>query len=84
MLCSDVVRRATSAVLENAIALFEKGIDDADPPPVVRHHQDVHHIMRVRGSESSLRRFQVEKPGPFRHGSAVYVWGRRAWCVARC
>ncbi|AJF64118.1 hypothetical protein [Streptomyces vietnamensis] len=61
-----------------AIELFEKGIDYADPPPVVRHHRDIHKIMQgaLLGILASAG-FQVEKPDPHAHGSAVYVKGFR-------
>ncbi|MFI9117554.1 hypothetical protein [Streptomyces venezuelae] len=61
-----------------AIELFEKGIDYADPPAVVRHHRDIHKIMQgaLLGILASAG-FQVDKPDPHAHGSAVYVKGLR-------
>ncbi|MFE5712512.1 hypothetical protein ACFQ7J_17100 [Streptomyces sp. NPDC056501] len=61
-----------------ALELFAKGIDYADPPPVVRHHRNVHAFMRdaLTGILASAG-FQVEEPDPHTHGSAVHVKGRR-------
>ncbi|WP_030691298.1 hypothetical protein [Streptomyces globisporus] len=61
-----------------ALELFAKGIDYTDPPPVVRHHRDVHQIMQdaLLGILASAG-FQVEESDPFTHGSAVYVRGLR-------
>ncbi|MEU2243976.1 hypothetical protein ABZ572_31780 [Streptomyces sp. NPDC018338] len=65
----------TAAVVE----LFAKGIDYADPPPVVRHHRDVHQFMQeaLLGILASAG-FQVEKPDPHTYGSAVYVKDTRS------
>ncbi|MFF7439061.1 hypothetical protein [Streptomyces sp. NPDC008122] len=70
--------RTNAELRTAAIELFEKGIDYADPPPVVRHHRDIHKIMQgaLLGILASAG-FQVEKPDPHAHGSAVYVKGLR-------
>ncbi|WP_369143961.1 hypothetical protein [Streptomyces sp. R44] len=61
-----------------ALELFEQGIDYEDPPPVVRHHRDVHQFMQdaLLGILASAG-FQVEVPDPHAHGSAVHVRGLR-------
>lgn len=61
-----------------AVELFAQGIDYADPPPVVLHHRTVHEAMQ--GALSAILAsagFQVGKPDPHAHGSAVYVQGLR-------
>ncbi|WP_426363622.1 hypothetical protein [Streptomyces sp. E-08] len=65
----------TTAVVE----LFENGIDFTDPPPVVRHHRDVHRFMQeaLLGILASAG-FEVEVPDPHTYGSAAYVKGFRA------
>ncbi|MFF8512727.1 hypothetical protein ACF064_32110 [Streptomyces sp. NPDC015492] len=70
--------RADAELRTAALELFEKGIDYADPPPVVRHHRDIHKIMQgaLLGILASAG-FQVDKPDPHAHGSAVYVKGLR-------
>ncbi|MFE3587553.1 hypothetical protein ACFXOY_08510 [Streptomyces niveus] len=61
-----------------ALELFAKGIDFADPPPVVRHHKAVHDRMRgaLLGILASAG-FQVEEPDRHTYGSAVHVTGPR-------
>ncbi|MFF0478597.1 hypothetical protein [Streptomyces sp. NPDC004284] len=58
--------------------LFAKGIDYGNPPPVVRHHRDVHQFMQdaLLGILASAG-FQVEVPDPHTYGSAAYVKGLR-------
>ncbi|WP_055600673.1 hypothetical protein [Streptomyces aureus] len=61
-----------------AMELFAKGIDYADPPQVVRHNRDVHAFMQeaLSGILASAG-FEVGKPDPHTHGSAVSVKGGR-------
>ncbi|MFI1416647.1 hypothetical protein ACH4VX_01430 [Streptomyces sp. NPDC020731] len=63
---------------EAALELFAKGIDYADPPPVVLHHKNVHDCMRdaLVGILASAG-FQVEEADGFTHGTAVHVKGLR-------
>lgn len=57
-----------------ALELFAKGIDYADPPPVVRHHSTVLKQMRAAllGILTSAG-FEVEEPDRHGHGSMVHV-----------
>ncbi|MGW8764014.1 hypothetical protein ACWGN5_16075 [Streptomyces sp. NPDC055815] len=71
--------RTDPALTAPAIELFARGIDYENPPPVVRHHRDVHRFMQdaLLGILASAG-FQVEVPDPHTYGSAVYVKGARA------
>ncbi|CAM5426954.1 hypothetical protein [Streptomyces tanashiensis] len=62
-----------------AVELFEKDIDFTDPPPLVRHHRDVHRFMQeaLLGILASAG-FEVEVPDPHTYGSAAWVKGLRA------
>ncbi|MET9537203.1 hypothetical protein ABZY16_06805 [Streptomyces sp. NPDC006553] len=70
--------RADTELRTTAADLFAKGIDYADPPPVVRHFENVQNSMQkaLLGILASAG-FQVEESDPFTHGSAVYVKGLR-------
>ncbi|MFJ2933547.1 hypothetical protein ACIO8G_12310 [Streptomyces sp. NPDC087219] len=59
------------------VAIFARGIDYTDPPPIVRHHRDVHQFMReaLLGILASAG-FQAEKGDPHL-GIAVHVKGLR-------
>ncbi|CAM5547266.1 hypothetical protein GCM10010222_26530 [Streptomyces tanashiensis] len=72
-----VDRRTDGKPTTAAVELFARGIDPADPPPVVRHHRDVHPFMQeaLPGILASAG-FQVEKGDP-RLGIAVRLKGLR-------
>ncbi|MEU3608574.1 hypothetical protein AB0E83_24490 [Streptomyces sp. NPDC035033] len=61
-----------------ALELFERGVDFADPPPLLRHHGTVRALMRdaLSGILASAG-FEVEEPDPHTYGTAVHVKGDR-------
>jgi hypothetical protein len=73
------VNWCTDAELSNAaLDLFAQGIDYSNPPPVVRHHNDVltHMQAALLGILTSAG-FEVEEPDRHGHGSMVHVKGFR-------
>ncbi|XUM00438.1 hypothetical protein ACQ86F_26440 [Streptomyces venezuelae ATCC 10712] len=61
------------------VALMEERADFTDPPPLVRHHRNVHRFMGAAlwGILDSAG-FEVEVPDPHTYGTAAWVKGRRA------
>ncbi|MCX5225928.1 hypothetical protein ABZY16_32285 [Streptomyces sp. NPDC006553] len=69
--------RADGELTTAAVELFARGIDHTDPPPIVRHHRDIHQFMQeaLLGILASAG-LQVEKGDPHL-GIAVHVKGLR-------
>ncbi|MPY32541.1 hypothetical protein FNH09_15055 [Streptomyces adustus] len=70
---------STEAELRDAaLDLFAQGIDYSNPPPIVRHHNTVVHLMQAAllGILTSAG-FEVEEPDSHGHGTMVRVTGRR-------
>lgn len=57
-----------------ALDLFARGIDFENPPPVVRHYEDVLSVMQaaLMGILASAG-FQVDEPDGHAHGAMVHV-----------
>ncbi len=70
--------RTGTELRTTAVEIFAKGIDYTNPPPVVRHYENVQKLMgnALLGILASAG-FQVEEADPHTHGSAVRVTGRR-------
>ncbi|CAM5242948.1 hypothetical protein SALBM311S_11245 [Streptomyces alboniger] len=71
------VNWGTDAELRDAaLDLFAQGIDYANPPPVVRHHNTVlNHIQAALMGILTSAGFEVEEPDRHGHGSMVHVKG---------
>ena len=70
----------TAAELRDpALDLFAKGIDYANPPPTVRHHNTVlNHMQAALMGILASAGFEVEEPDGHAHGSMVLVTGFRS------
>jgi|tagenome__1003787_1003787.scaffolds.fasta_scaffold20798764_2 hypothetical protein len=63
---------------DTALDLFARGIDYADPPPVLRHYNSVLRHMRAALSEIlASAGFEVAEPDSHGHGSMIEVGGLR-------
>ncbi|MET7731098.1 hypothetical protein ABZT02_06980 [Streptomyces sp. NPDC005402] len=63
---------------DTALDLFARGIDYADPPPVLRHYNSVLRHMRAALSEIlASAGFDVGEPDRHGHGSMIEVRGVR-------
>lgn len=73
------VNWCTEAELRDAaLDLFARGIDYANPPPVVRHHNTVlQHMRAALLAILTSAGFDVEEPDRHGHGSMVHVKGFR-------